>query len=166
MPTDNQSIHTSSPHRVRCLLFDLGYTLWDRRRDKQAGELAETKANRLTGAVLRHHRLSEQIVVGDDQQVGNAFRTRFDDAEHEFIRRHTGLEPDGPQLVRETLRQWGVENVGPDVSEAIFHALQIHIAAPSFLFEDTIPTLTALQARGRGDLPRTANSYRRPLLSF
>lgn len=147
MPTDRQSIHPPLRH-IRCLLFDLGYTLWDRRRDRHAGERAEAEANRCTGAFLRHQNLSERIATGDDELVGTAFRARFDDAEHEFIRRQTGIEPDGPQLVRETLRQWGIEDVGQDVAAAIFRALQIHIAAPSFLFENTIPTLAELQARG------------------
>ena len=144
MPTDRPPTH----RHIRCLLFDLGYTLWDRRRDRHAGERAEAEANHRAGAYLRLQGLSEGIAAGDDEQVGAAFRARFDDAEHEFIRRQPGIEPDGPQLVRETLQQWGYEGVDRDVAKAIFHALQIHIAAPAFLFEDTIPTLAVLQARG------------------
>jgi len=55
---------------------------------------------------------------------------------------------DGPQLVQETLRQWGNKDVARGVAVVIFYALQIHIAIPSILFGDTIPTLAALQARG------------------
>ncbi|MBA2287391.1 MAG: HAD family hydrolase [Ktedonobacteraceae bacterium] len=148
MPTNQQPVYPSSRPPIRCLLFDLGYTLWDRRRDRHAGTRAEAEANCRTGAFLRQQYLSEQTGSGDDEQAGAVFRARFDDAEHEFLRRHSGLEPDGPQLVRETLRHWGIKDADHDIAETIFHALRIHIAAPSFLFEDTIPTLATLQARG------------------
>ncbi len=133
---------------IRCLLFDVGYTLWDRRRDVQAGIRAEAEANRCAGALLRHLHLSDRIARAEDAEVGALFRAAFDDNEHKVIRSNPGVEPPGPQLVQQILQQWGIETINPSDANAIFQALQIHIAAPSFLFDDVLSTLAILQARG------------------
>jgi putative hydrolase of the HAD superfamily len=144
MLPDRQTTQSPPLRYIYCLLFDLGYTLWDRRRDRSA----EAEANHHIGNLLRQQQLSKRIAAGDDEQVGVAFRTRFREAKHECLRRQSRIELDGPQLVQETLRQWGNEDVARSVAITIFRALQIHITTPSCLFDDTIPTLAALQARG------------------
>jgi FMN phosphatase YigB (HAD superfamily) len=144
MLTDRQPVQPSPFRYIRCLLFDLGYTLWDRRRDRSA----EAEVNHHIGDLLLQLQLSKRIAVGDDEQVGAAFRTCFREAKHECLRRQPGIELDGPQLVQETLRQWGNEDIADSVAITIFRALQIHVTTPSCLFDDTISTLAALQARG------------------
>jgi putative hydrolase of the HAD superfamily len=144
MPIDKQPIQSPSHRYIRCLLFDLGSTLWDRRRDRAA----EAESNRHIGEILRQQQLSERIAAGDDEQTGAAFHTRFREAKRKRLQQQQPtIELDGPQLVQDTLRQWRNEKVADSVAVALFHALQVRLTSPSHLFDDTIPTLAALQAR-------------------
>jgi HAD superfamily hydrolase (TIGR01549 family) len=147
MLINTRSVQSPTHDYISCLLFDLGSTLWDR-RDRRRDRSAEAEANRYTGELLRQQRFSERIAAGDDERIGATFRARFQETKHEYLRRQPVIAPDGPQLVQETLLQWGNEGVACSVAIMIFRALQVHITTLSSLFDNTIPTLAVLQSRG------------------
>lgn len=135
-------------HAIRCILFDLGYTLWDRRRNAQLWQQAELASNLHAIALLREGVAAELLPSNNDEVVGERLREAFDEQEHEIIRRNPGSEPDGVQCVVQALHQWGITGVDPTLAAGIFEALNVRIPESMPLLEDALPTLAALRQRG------------------
>jgi HAD superfamily hydrolase (TIGR01509 family) len=133
---------------IRCILFDLGYTLWDRRRNAELWQQAERASNGRTLALLRQGVPAELLPSHDDQVLGERLLEAFDEQEHEMIRRHPGREPDGVQCVVQALHAWGLPVVDPTLAASMFEALNVRIPDSMPLLEDTLPTLAALRQRG------------------
>ncbi len=132
---------------VRCILFDLGETLWFR-GDAKNWESLETSANQRAVALLREHFASQLPANPDDLALGLRLREAFNQYVRTFIRRNPEIEPHGPSAAMETLLQWGIEGVDIEFGGAIFEALRIRIPESRPLFKDTLSTLAALQQRG------------------
>ncbi len=132
---------------VRCILFDLGDTLWSR-GDHNKWKLLEASANQRAVALLREHVASQLPVNLDDLALGFRLRESFNQYVRTLIRRNPEIEPDGPSAAMETLLQWGIKEIDITFGVAIFEALRVRIPESRSLFEDTPPTLAALQQRG------------------
>lgn len=96
-------------HAIRCILFDLGYTLWDRRRNPQLWSDVEAVSNRHAVSVLRSRVPSKVLPEADDDRLGERLRESFDEHEHDMIRRDPTCEPDGALAVVRTLQDWGFD---------------------------------------------------------
>jgi putative hydrolase of the HAD superfamily len=138
-------LHREPP--VQALLFDLGYSLWERRADEAAWEDAERASDQRAVTLLRRHLAPAWQLPLDDDAFGALVRARFDALEHDFLRSHPGREPDGPQLVQQVLQEWGLV-VEPTLSAAIFAALDVRFPPTFRLPADTLPTLAALRRQG------------------
>src|SRR5919202_935000 len=90
---------------VRCILFDLGQTLWDSRT---GAEPAKRAANQRAVALLRRHLAPGALPTSDDDLLGDQFREMFDEAKRAMVRRAPHREPNGPQAVVDALRRWGI----------------------------------------------------------
>lgn len=132
---------------VRCILFDLGETLWFR-GDAKNWESLETSANLRAVALLREHFASQLPANPDDLELGLRLREAFTQYVRTLIRRNPEIEPHGPSAAMETLLQWDIEGVDIEFGGAIFEALRIRIPESRPLFKDTLSTLAALQQRG------------------
>ena len=132
---------------VRCILFDLGDTLWSR-GDPNTWSRLETTADQRAVALLRKHIASKFLPNLNNEELGRRLRAAFNDYVRAFIRRNRGLEANGPLAAIQTLQQWGIEGIDLDLGAAIFEALRVRIPESRPLFEDTLSTLSALQQRG------------------
>ena len=132
---------------VRCILFDFGDTLWFR-GDVHTWKRLETAANQRAVALLREHAAPECLPEVDDLTLGQRLRQAFDEKVRAVIQSRPGFEANGPLVVLQTLRSWGIEGIDEAVGEAIFEAMRVRIPESRPLFKDTHSTLAALQQRG------------------
>ncbi len=131
---------------VRCILFDLGETLWTR-GDVDTWEQLEASANLRAAAVLREHVPSQLLANLDDLALGSRLRDAFNQNVRTSIRHHPNIDPGGTSVAMETLLQWGIKGDDLMLGNAIFEALRVRIPESRPLFEDTLSTLAVLQQR-------------------
>ena len=132
---------------VRCVLFDLGDTLWSR-KDMAVWERMENASNVLAVTVLRKCVTSPFLPNMNDSALGKRLRESVDECLRNLIRQEPGLEPQGSRAIVQVLQQWGIEGVDIGRGEAIFEALRVRIPESRPLFDDVHPTLKTLQQRG------------------
>ena len=132
---------------VRCLLFDLGSTLWTH-KDERLVLVHEKIANLQAVLELRRYAGFEVFPDMDAYELGQLLRKSFE----KQIRVKTRLQPEyEPDFVREAmdaLEQLGTPDVTREFGEAIYEALRVRIPDSRVLFDDTLSTLSALSARG------------------
>jgi hypothetical protein len=63
------------------------------------------------------------LVLDDDDLMGSQFREMFDELKHALARRDPHREPNGPQVVADVLRRWGIEEGDHTLAVALFAAL-------------------------------------------
>jgi HAD superfamily hydrolase (TIGR01549 family) len=132
---------------VRCILFDLGSTLWFR-GDNDTWEQLEVTANQRAVSLLREHAASHLPAHLDDLTLGSRLREAFSMNVRTLVHRNPEIEPDGPAVVMETLLQWGIKGIDISTGNAIFEALRVRIPESRPLYKDTLSTLATLQKRG------------------
>ena len=133
---------------IRCLLFDLGYTLWDRRKHSHLWYRAEQEANQRALSVLRTYFGANRLPSGTDEVLGERLRELFDTHEHDLIRRFPGQEPDKIQIVLQVLPDLDIHDGTPELGAAVFEALNVRIPDSLPLLDDALPTLQLLRERG------------------
>ena len=131
----------------RCILFDLGDTLWSR-KDAATWNQLEVLANHRAALLLRKHVGSQPLPHLDDDTLGKRLREALDEHIRTLKRWNPEIEANGPLAMLQVLQQLGIERVDIPFATAIFEALRIRIPASRPLFSDTLPTLAALQQRG------------------
>jgi len=131
----------------RCILFDLGDTLWSR-KDAATWNQLEVLANHRAALLLREHAGSQSLPHLDDDTLGKRLREALDEHIRTLKRWNPEIEANGPLATLQVLQQLGIERVDIPFATVIFEALRIHIPASRPLFSDTLPTLAALRQRG------------------
>lgn len=132
---------------IRCLLFDLGDTLWYR-EDQESWEKLESASNRRAAELLRGHIDPARLPSNDDRSLGQELRQDFDEQIRAMIRSAPLLEPDAGQAIVNVLRKWDVGEVAGSLGGALFEALRVRIPNSRPLFADAISTLAELRRRG------------------
>lgn len=137
---------------IRCILFDLGYTLWSY-KDAATRQRLENAANVRAALLLRPFLASSKSAWRDlsDEVVGKRLHELVDERMHVLLRQTPGREPDFGLVVRQALEQQGIEGVGEmdyASAAAMFEALRVRIPESRPLFDDVLPTLAALRERG------------------
>ncbi len=143
----DKPIQALKGHNVRCILFDLGDTLWSR-GDTNRWEQLEATANQRAVSLLREHVASQLPVDLDDRTLGSRLREAFTQNVRTLILRNPEIEPDGPSVVMETMLHLDLKGIDIALGDAIFEALRVRIPESRPMFEDTLSTLTVLQQRG------------------
>ena len=135
------------PQNVRCILFDLGSTLWTSKDERVI--LAHERIANLR-AVLELFRFSGTGVHSemDVDELGRLLRKSFEKQIRVRTRQLVEYEPDFTQATMDALRQIGIPDVSSECSEAIYEALRMRTPDIRVLFDDTLSTLAALKARG------------------
>ena len=64
------------------------------------------------------------LVVDDDDLLGCQFREMFDEAKRALAQRDPYREPNGPQVVADVLRRWGIEGGEQTLAAALFAVLR------------------------------------------
>jgi HAD superfamily hydrolase (TIGR01549 family) len=132
---------------IRCLLFDLGDTLWYR-ESQEGWERLEGIANQHAIELLRRHISPASLPASDDQLLGQRLRRAFDAQIRATIRRTPLLEPDALQAIGCVLQEWGIQERDASLCRALFEALRVRIPESRPLFPDALSTLAELRRRG------------------
>jgi len=140
-----KSLQTPAGRIVRCILFDLGDTLWSR---KDTWHQVEAIANRRAAALLRERAVSRSLPHFDDETLGERLREALGEHIRTLKRWNPEIEANGPIVVMQVLQQLGIERADIPLGTAIYEALRVRIPESRPLFSDTLPTLAALQQRG------------------
>jgi HAD superfamily hydrolase (TIGR01509 family) len=133
---------------IRCILFDLGDTLWSR-RDLDVWRRVETASNMRAAALLRTCVAPSVLshLSASDEELGKRLHETIEADIREAIRQNPYIEPDGGQAVVHALHKWGI-HLDTSSGEAIFEALRVRIPQSRPLFDDVPSTLKALRERG------------------
>ena len=137
----------SEKQSIRCLLFDLGDTLWYR-EDQQSWERLEGRSNRRAAELLRRRIAVSALPAGDDLALGRSLRQGFDEQIRTMIRHAPLQEPDAAQAICDALHAWGIDGVQRSLGLALFEALRVRIPNSRPLFADVLSTLAELRRRG------------------
>jgi FMN phosphatase YigB (HAD superfamily) len=132
---------------IRCLLFDLGDTLWIR-KDPATWYNLEQEANRQAVLLLRMCVAPDNLPVLDDITLGDEVRKAVERLLRDQRRQSPEYEPDFAQLSLQGLRQLGIVGVDKQLGVDIFEALRVRIPASRIVFPDVLSTLRALRERG------------------
>ncbi len=127
---------------IRCILFDLGDTLWFRNR--HTWEQLENAANQRAVTLLRECVASQLPASMDDEALGWRLRESFNKHVRAMIRSNPEIEPQGALAARDALIQYGIGGIDISLGAAIFEALRVRIPESRPLFDDTLSTLAAL----------------------
>lgn len=132
---------------IRCILFDLGDTLWSR-KDASMWQRMEGASNQRAVALLRQHVSPALLPALDDEILGQRLRDALDEQVRAAIRLDPGREPNGALACVQALSQWGINTITLSLGAALFEALRVRIPGSRPLFEDVLPTLAQLSRRG------------------
>ena len=132
---------------VRCILFDLGSTLWTS-KDERVIQVHERIAN--LRAVLELFRFNGTGIYSemDVDDLGRLMRKNFEKQIRLKTRQLVEYEPDFAQATMEALQNIGIPDVTREPGEVIYEALRVRTPDIRVLFEDTLATLAALKERG------------------
>jgi putative hydrolase of the HAD superfamily len=130
--------------RLRCILFDLGNTLWARLENSDAHDLARERA----GHLLRE--ISEQPVLPalDERSLGASLEKAIYQQMYAVERQRPGYEPDYTLVTQEAVRQFCQCAIASADASALFEELRVRIPISRALFADAFSTLEALKQRG------------------
>jgi FMN phosphatase YigB (HAD superfamily) len=132
---------------IRCLLFDLGDTLWYR-ESQESWDRLESASNQQAIDLLRQQIEPALLPHLDDPALGQALRQAFDTQVRATIRKEPLLEPDATLAVACVLQEWGLRGVDRSLCTALFEALRVRIPHSRPLFPDTLSTLAQIRQRG------------------
>lgn len=132
---------------VRCILFDLGSTLWTS-KDERLMLVSERIAN--LHAVLELFRFTGTRVYAemDVDELGKLLRKSFEKQIRVKTRQLVEYEPDFVAAAMDALQQIGIPDVSRECGEAIYEALRVRTPDIRVLFDDTLSTLATLKERG------------------
>jgi len=131
---------------IRCILFDLGSTLWMYRDDatlRKAEHISEQHAF----AVLRRHLNAHERARLDALQPGQFSDVLFSQPINDT---QPGVydEADVVADTLATLQQLGFSNITPTIGAEVFEAMRDSIVETRVFFDDALSTLAQLKARG------------------
>ena len=132
---------------IRCILFDLGSTLWST-ADKAVWLGLEETSNLIAVEILLRSTNDKKFTQMDAHTLGTQLRKAVEKQIRSGARTKPGYEPDFVYETKEALQQIGVKKANSALGEAIYEALRIRIPQSRELFDDTHATLTALKEHG------------------
>lgn len=132
---------------IRCILFDLGSTLWER-KGRAALQASERAANAVALSTLRRLPRSEALFAHHNDKYGDLLRETVEKRLREKAKLNREHEPDFALVAMEALHELGMKHADRHTGEAIFEALRVRTPDARILFNDTHATLTALKERG------------------
>ena len=132
---------------IRCILFDLGSTLWTT-VDKAKWLSLEEISNRVAVETLLRFTNDKKFSSMEAHTLGTLLRKAVEKQIRFGARQNPGYEPDFVVATIDALHQLGISNANHALGEDIYEALRIRIPNSRILFDDTFSTLAALKQRG------------------
>lgn len=132
---------------VRGLLFDLGSTLWHKVQG-DIWEALETAADARADMLLRQQVGTDDVLPMNGTSLGASLRGAIAEATHRAHDVAPDDEPDVAELTRRALETLLGRPVERALGAMVFEALRVRAAGSRLLFDDAVPTLKALRARG------------------
>jgi HAD superfamily hydrolase (TIGR01549 family) len=132
---------------IRCILFDLGSTLWTV-TDKVALQNIEFTSNQIAVEALRRCTDKIELSSMEAHTLGILLRRVVEKRIRFKTRKNPRFEPDFVLTTMEALQQLGITKANHTLGEEIYEALRIRIPQSRLLFEDSLPTLTVLKQHG------------------
>ncbi|HEY6284844.1 MAG TPA: HAD family hydrolase [Ktedonobacteraceae bacterium] len=134
-------------HQIRCILFDLGSTLWTT-VDKATWLRLEQASNLIAVKALLHFTNDKEFSLMESHTLGALIRKAVEKRIRFEARQNPGYEPDFILATMEALQQVGISKANRALGEDIYEALRIRIPNSRALFDDTLSTLAVLKQRG------------------
>ena len=132
---------------IRCILFDLGSTLWTT-VDKATWLSLEETSNLTAVETLLRFTNNKEFSSLETHILGTLLRKAVENQIRFGTRQNPGYEPDFVLATIEALQQLGISKANRTLGEDIYEALRIRIPNSRVLFDDTHTTLAALKQRG------------------
>jgi len=132
---------------VRCILFDLGGTLW-MRKEARVERTCERIGNLQAVLELFRYAGSKFHPEMDVDELGQLLRKSFERQIRDKTRQYGEYEPDFTLAAMDALHQLGVPGVTRESGEAIYEALRVRSPDSRALFDDALSTLAGLKDRG------------------
>src|SRR6266566_6016023 len=132
---------------IRCILFDLGSTLWTA-VDKSAWLNLEETSNLIAVETLLRFTNDKEFSSMDSHTLGTLLRRAVEKRIRFGARQNPGYEPDFVLATMEALQQLGISKANRTLGENIYEALRIRIPNSRVLFDDTLSTLAVLKRHG------------------
>ncbi len=132
---------------IRCILFDLGSTLWTA-VDKSAWLNLEETSNLIAVETLRRFTNDKEFSSIDSHTLGTLLRRAVEKRIRFEARQNPGYEPDFVLATMEALQKLGISKANRTLGEDIYEALRIRIPNSRVLFDDTLSTLAVLKQSG------------------
>ncbi len=132
---------------IRCILFDLGSTLWTA-VDKSAWLNLEETSNLIAVETLLRFTNDKEFSSMDSHTLGTLLRRAVEKRIRFEARQNPGYEPDFVLATMEALQKLGISKANRTLGEDIYEALRIRIPNSRVLFDDTLSTLAVLKQSG------------------
>src|SRR5260370_32906351 len=133
--------------KVRCILFDLGGTLWAR-KEARVEHTCERIANLQAVLELFRYAGSGFHPEMDVDELGQLLRKSFERQIRDKTRQQVEYEPDFVLAAMNALHQLGVPGVTREFAEAIYEAPRVRSPDSRAVFDDALSPLADLSARG------------------
>src|SRR6266536_705231 len=134
-------------HQIRCILFDLGSTLWTTVDKATWLSLEQTSNLNAVEALLRFTN-DKEFSSMDTHTLGTLLRRAVEKRIRFEARQNPGYEPDFVLATMEALQKLGISKAKRTLGEDIYEALRIRIPNSRVLFKCTPSILAVLKQSG------------------
>lgn len=128
---------------IRCILFDLGHTLWTHIESRASLEHLEEQATQRALALLTTHIPTQRPGI-----TGQQLRRAIYDELYKQKQLNPLYEPDPATATVKALSDQGLAPLEPAAGALIFEAMRVRSIHSRQLFPDVLTTLEALRQRG------------------
>lgn len=138
------TLSTPSRQTVRCILFDLGDTLWTTRTKDRLRPFEEQSAQHAL-AILHENIASDTLTLS---AFMHDFHKAMKGQNAQAKRAHPYLEPDPIRMIQQALVDMGLPQQNKHVCERIYEAYRPVMPETRILFDGVLETLAELKQRG------------------
>jgi HAD superfamily hydrolase (TIGR01549 family) len=132
---------------IRCLLFDVGETLWTRINKETLRNLEHISEQRAI-SILYQHTPDATNPLANTIQQGKQLRQAVNEHTDRATKQKPGYEPDFALATQQALHALGFTRADKALGAEIFEALRVRITVSRLVFEDVFPTMAELGRRG------------------
>jgi HAD superfamily hydrolase (TIGR01549 family) len=136
-----------APPEIRCILLDLGNTLWSKVEEPVRKAVLQSAWIRAV-STLRKLSPHPLILPIDDASWGAVLQEAIEDEIKASHRTMVDLEPDFDVLTMKALQKLGISYADRELGATIYETLRVRSLEARVLYPDTLHTLAVLKERG------------------
>jgi HAD superfamily hydrolase (TIGR01662 family) len=137
----------TAPPQIRCLLLDLGNTLWSKVEEPVRRAVLRSACERAV-ASLRELSPHPLMLPLDDASWGVLLQEAIEDQIKASHRTTPDLEPDFDLLTMRALQKLGISYADRELGATVYEMLRVRSVEARALYPDTLHTLAVLRERG------------------